>query len=335
MAQEIITPGTPEWFAARKVRITSTDVPAILGVAVSEGRYKESTPYRIAARIKGLLPEEEDQDSDLFFYGTASEQLNSKLYLRAVKKDAQQERSVIVSPGLCLHPEFNWLASTPDGMVYREEGFARPDSDSKTPFADTVKRMCGVWEAKAPIWGRAKWSEGVPLAYKVQVYISMAILGLPWASVSALRPPTVDWADIECDERAKQNMLEVLRAWWDRYIVGDDMPGVEAGDSPLLRDLHRPEPKKTIFLPLALSDAAEELAGKLATIKALEEEAEKLKAELQQHMLAEKAEIALTADGTSGWKFTKQIQQIKAKPATEAGTREVVKFERYTPKEFK
>ena len=81
--------------------------------------------------------------------------------------------------------------------------------------------------------------------------------------------------------------------------------------------------------------AAEELAGKLATIKALEEEAEKLKAELQQHMLAEKAEIALTADGTSGWKFTKQIQQIKAKPATEAGTREVVKFERYTPKEFK
>ena len=330
MAQEIITPGTPEWFAARKVRITSTDVPAILGVAVSEGRYKESTPYRIAARIKGLLPEEEDQDSDLFFYGTASEQLNSKLYLRAVKKDAQQERSVIVSPGLCLHPKFNWLASTPDGMVYRSS-----IGINGVALHEDGPQCAGVWEAKAPIWGRAKWSEGVPLAYKVQVYISMAILGLPWASVSALRPPTVDWADIECDERAKQNMLEVLQAWWDRYIVGDDMPGVEAGDSPLLRDLHRPEPKKTIFLPLALSDAAEELAGKLATIKALEEEAEKLKAELQQHMLAEKAEIALTADGTSGWKFTKQIQQIKAKPATEAGTREVVKFERYTPKESK
>lgn len=310
----VIVPGTPEWFAARKVRITSTDVPALLGVAVSEGRYKESTPYRIAARIKGRLPEEEDQDSDLFFYGTESEQLNSRLYLRAVKRDAQQERSVIVSPGLCLHRTLNWLASTPDGTVHGARG-------------------SGVWEAKAPIWGRAKWSEGVPLAYNVQVHVSMAILGLRWASVSALRPPTVDWADIECNERFMANMLEVLQAWWDRYIVGDDMPGVEAGDSPLLRDLHRPEPKKTIFLPLPLSDAAEDLADKLATIKALEEEADKLKAELQQHMLAEKAEIALTADGKTGWKFTKQIQNVKARPATEASTREVVKFERYTPKE--
>ena len=331
MSGEIIRPGTPEWFAARKVRITSTDVPALLGVAVSEGRYKESTPYRIAARIKGRLPEEEDQDSDLFFYGTESEQLNSRLYLRAVKRDAQQERSVIVSPGLCLHPKLHWLASTPDGMVYRPVGCIGPRTHDA--LAAACEKMSGVWEAKAPIWGRAKWSEGVPLAYNVQVHVSMAILGLHWASVSALRPPTVDWADIECNERFMANMLEVLQAWWDRYIVGDDMPGVEAGDSPLLRDLHRPEPKKTIFLPLSLSDAAEDLADKLATIKALEEDADKLKAQLQQHMLAEKAEIALTADGKTGWKFTKQIQNVKAKPATEASTREVVKFEKYTPKE--
>lgn len=311
----IILPGTPAWFEARRTRITSTDVPALLGVTVDEGRYKDSTPWKIAARIKGMLPPAEDEDSDLFFYGTESEALNAKLYQRAVKRDAQQERSVIVSPGLCKHPAFDWLASTPDGTVIHD----RPD-------------CTGVWEAKAPIYGRRKWSEGVPLAYQVQVSVSMAILGLSWASVSALHPPSVDWADVERNETFIRNMLELLQEWRDRYILKDDMPPAEAGDSSILSDLHKQRPGKTIFLPLALSDDAHTLAEKVATHKALGEEIEGLKARLKQHMMAEQAETAKSQDGEVVFRFYKYEQTIKPKPAVEGGKRTATRFVRVTPK---
>lgn len=327
MTQAIIHPGTPEWLADRATVITSTDTPALLGVTREEGRYKDSTPYKIARRIKiarGLMKGEQESDaddSDLLYAGSASEDLNAKLYERVASRELGSVRRVRrMDANYRRHPQYDWLASTTDGVVVAIPHMSMPGD--------------GVWEAKMPLYGYGKWRDGPPLAYKLQTLVSMAIRSSAWGSISGLRLPVVDWCDIEFDPTAWGRILAHLQAWYERYILQDQMPEAEAGDSGLLADLHRPEPRKTIYLPLAspLDDEAHRLADLKAQAKALDEEIDATAAKIKQHLQQSEAEIAMTHDGTVGWQFRRYIEHRKAKPATEARDVETVKFEAFKPR---
>lgn len=332
---EVIVIGSPLWHETRRRCITGTDCPALLGVTPDEGRYANSTPLKIARRIKiarGLMPgvlEDDEAESDLLYAGTASEDLNAKLYERIASRESGQRRVVLRDHAdFRTHPQFDWLASTTDGLVIHADF-----DDPKTEMSWGLRSGSGVFECKMPIWARNKWRDGAPLAYKLQVTVGMAIRGLEWGSISGLRLPTVDWSDIEFNEATWRKILAFLQDWHARFVLQDQMPDAEAGDIGLLRELHRPTPRKVIFLPPALSDTAHELAELQAQASALESEIKAKKATIQQALQEAGAEIATTADGEVSYRFRRYMQKVKAKPAVEAGEKEATEFERFYAKE--
>lgn len=102
----VIEQRTPEWYAARKGRVTASNVGAILGLA----------PYRNADDVLRAMvreyhgAEREFTGNAATEWGTANEALARAAF--------ELEYGVTVEPAsFVLHPEHDWLGASPDGYV--------------------------------------------------------------------------------------------------------------------------------------------------------------------------------------------------------------------------
>lgn len=246
---EGIKPLSPEWHKYRARRVSGTSVAAILGVS------RFSTPLAEWARITGKM-DRPVVDSPFADWGIRTESFNKAWYEEKTGRRVEHE------PGLYQHPDIDWLCFTPDGLIDRQEvPFARPDF--------------GLWEAKAPSAFKAQdWAEQIPLEYQVQVQVGLEVLGLSWASVSALIQPHLRIFDVERNQRFIDACMERLQRFWIEHVERDIPPEATAAgaDKAALGEL----------APTWPFDVTEAIEQEFAELLEVQAEAKRLKDDIEQ-----------------------------------------------------
>ena len=258
-----IKPLSPEWHKYRAKRISGTSVAGILGVS------RFSTPLSEWARLTGKM-DRPVVDSPFADWGIRTEPFNKAWY------EEETGRLVLHEPGLFQHRSIDWLCFTPDGII-DPDFLVRP-----LPEGSPMEKGRGLWEAKAPSAFKAKdWDDKVPLEYQVQIQIGMEVLGLSWASVSALIQPHLKIVDVERNQRFIDACMERLDTFWSHNVLGDIPPEAtgDAADKAALKGLAPSDP-----LPVteALEREFAEFLKAQAEVKELEKDLDRRKNKLTQ-----------------------------------------------------
>ena len=290
--------GSLEW----RQKITATKAVAIL--APEMGFRAFQTPLEVWCDIMAALrgEESEDQDNAFMRWGRWTERNNRELISREL------DRYVSDSPGMVVDAEFDWLATTPDGVISEAPG----DEGS------------GIWEGKSPsVYKRDDWMDCIPASVLAQLQLNMRTTGFRWGVGSAFLPPSK--ADdvilvhhkIARNEGFIENAVDYLRDWWERYVLADRMPEPtgDERDKKLLSGLH---PRHAQGKSISFSDGLAAQLPKLAEYKAAEKE-NKAKASKIENLI--RAELGDSERGEGGgYAFTWKTSEVNI-PAREASKR--------------
>jgi putative phage-type endonuclease len=180
-------PGSPEWLAERRVGITSTDIPAILGISPwrSEGD--------VAREKMGEDPEPPDAETARRFrLGIAledvvatEEEVEHGIKLRHVRR-------------LLVHPTIPWAMTSLD--------FERVGERTIVEVKTTTSR---------------DWDDGLPEYVEAQVRWQMGVAGYPAAHVAALRfGSQLACFDLDHDPATFDNLVVIATDFRRRLDAG-------------------------------------------------------------------------------------------------------------------
>lgn len=294
--------GTPEWHAARKGKVTGSTAAAILAPGQPGVR---GTPlsewHRITQELAGNEPEavepEADDDADgglqdILDWGSSSEEFHA-LQLRRMGWQVNLNRD------LYIDSERPWLAGTPDGTCYGEDG------------------TTSVLELKAPVHNFSAWRDEAPLGARIQASMYMHLLDTDSAIVSALIPPKPRWHMVLRNDEWESWALAKLDEFWNEHVQKDIPPPVTPceGDVEMLKLVY---PTHQAGVAVRLADDAIVAAAQLEQAKAMKKEAERLESEAKAVILAAigDAEYGVLPDGSG---FTYRTTS-RAEPARDART---------------
>ena len=296
--------GTPEWFAARRGKVTGSTAAAILAPGQTGVR---GTPLSEWMRITKELagedfqspepePEMPDDDgdrlADILAWGSGSEDFHAQL-LRKSGWDVKLNQDLIIST------DRPWLAGTPDGYVQTEDGTE------------------SLLELKAPVHNFAAWREQAPMGARVQASIYMHLTDMDSAVVSALIPPKPRWHTVIRNDDWEAWALDTLDRFWHGHVLADIPPPAMPGEHDLdMLKLIYPEPKAGTAV--RLTDDALAAAAQLEQAKAMKKEAERIEAEAKSIIVAAigDAEYGILPDG-SGFSYR---STNRTEPARDART---------------
>lgn len=206
--------GRDRWLAARRERITASDVAAILG----------EDPYRNALSVYAEKVGAVDvEPTDPMLWGLALEDGIGRRYAEVTGRPV-----VALAPyEMAQHPDIPWLSCTPDRWT---EG---------TPECQAPEAGRGPLQIKAQGIGRAQlWREQPPTTYLIQVQIEMACTGAAWASLAAFlgMGEPLAWTDIVRDDAFLGTAIPQLEAFLLR-VQRRDPPDATDGSSATFRAL--------------------------------------------------------------------------------------------------
>lgn len=234
-----IRQGTPEWLAARRDTIGSSDIPVILG----DSPYKSA--HTLAAEKLGLVSEDIDDESRLRMdIGTLLQPSLLRIYERI------EGRATKASPGWLRHPQIEWATASLDGTA-------------------PVKR---VIEAK---WTNAtRWRSGerVPADVEEQVQWQLFITGWDVADVVALEHGTPRIETIERDDSFIDDILWAATEFHG-YLERGELPPADGSDSTRRTLIKRFPADDGTWLPATddLIEMVRELAAARSDKKTAEE----------------------------------------------------------------
>lgn len=254
-----------EWFEQRKERITGSNVGAILGLS----------PYKKPADVMREMVRAY-HDAEREFKGNPATEWGTHNEPGATK---QMEMLHLDQPvqecGLFIHPEHDWLAASPDGLI-GDRGVA----EIKCPY--------GQRDKTAPLF---KTLEEQP-HYMAQTQIEMACASRDYVEFYQWAP----YGDsIETDHLNQQWLDEnipKLKEFYDAYLIEREMPNA-------LRYL---EPKHKEQSDRLIVEIANEYKSIGETIKKLETKKKDLLAELVERCGERDSEI-------NGHKLTKVVRK--------------------------
>jgi putative phage-type endonuclease len=206
---------TPEWLAARKDTIGSSDIPIIVG----ESTYKSA--HTLAAEKLGLVTTEVDEETqELFDIGNLMQPVLLQIYQR---KTGLRTRS---SEGWRVHPEIPWATASLDGTA-------------------PVKR---VVEAKWSNGARWRSGERVPGDVQAQVQWQLFVVGWDVADVVVMDRGTPRIETIERNDTMIDDLLFFAREFHG-YLERGELPPVDGSESTR-RTLAARHPRDNgVFLP--------------------------------------------------------------------------------------
>lgn len=231
---------TPEWLAARRLTIGSSDIPVIVG----ESPYKSA--YTLAAEKLGLVEEVIDPDTqELMDIGVLMEPVLLQLYER------KTERRVRRASGWRRHRENEWATASLDGEA-------------------PVRRIV---EAK---WAHSKrWRQGerVPGDVVVQVQWQMYVVGWDVADVVVLDQTKPRVEVVERDDALIEDCLLMAREF-RACLERGELPPIDGSESSAQTVRLRYPRDNGVWIPAKpeLSVLAHELAEARATKRIAEDQ---------------------------------------------------------------
>lgn len=290
-------PGTAEW----RQLITASKVPAILNLSPWTSQY--TLWHEMAGNV-----EPDNPDSDLFTWGHCAERSLQDFWLSK-------------------HPGWKFKGST--RAASREIAFTNttlgyPNQatlDAVAVQAGTRGRVRRIVECKVThdlsAWGRPGEEKSVPDHYRAQVIFQMLVSGIYEADVVVLCRGVPEIHRVEWDERIAEAIHQRCTEWWESLEQGVE-PELDYSLSTLktMRGLHPSiEQGVEVVIPDGL---AQEYTRAAMEAKAWKTSYEKAAFRIEQLMLSEHAQYAITHSGE--------------RLASRVASRGVASLRRYTPK---
>tara|TARA_Y100000748_G_C15467564_1_gene477510 strand:- start:44 stop:727 length:684 start_codon:yes stop_codon:yes gene_type:complete len=166
---------TPAWHAARRGKLTASNVSAALGLSPYISR---KTAFR---RAMGL--DKKFVDNNATRWGAANEQNGVLAYKKTTG-------NAVEATGLHVHPTIAWLAGSPDGLVGTD----------------------GLLEVKCPYNGNAIYSS-VPLHYYLQMHVCLEVTGRAWCDYISWSPASYIIYRIRRDNGLHKKLLPYYRVF--------------------------------------------------------------------------------------------------------------------------
>jgi putative phage-type endonuclease len=257
---------TPEWHAARRAGITSTDIPAILGISpwTSEGDVARE-------KMGAEAPEPDAATARRFRLGLALE--------RVVAEEEYHEHGIRLRhvDRLLFDPERPWAMTSLD-------------------FTRVGERT--IVEVKT---GSSKdWANGLPEYVEAQVQWQMGVSGYPRAHVAALRfGNRLECFDLVADPATYAGMIVIAEDFRRRLAAGG--PFAETRESA--RRAWPIDDGTAMIADEEMVEAVEEYQETRRSIAALEEYRDTLAAAIQTRMGP--AALLLGPDWKVSWKRSK------------------------------
>ena len=176
---------SPEWHEARRGKMTASNLGASLGQV---GYVSRPQAFR---RAMGLDTFEGNEATD---WGTLHEENGIKVYEKLT-------RNVVQETGLHVHPEYGWLAGSPDGLVGCD----------------------GLIEVKCPFYKRRPHQD-VPGHYWMQCNALMEITRREWCDYICWTPGGVTIQRIPRDSTTFNWLLPYYANFYAAMKRGDTVP---------------------------------------------------------------------------------------------------------------
>jgi putative phage-type endonuclease len=181
---------TTEWYNQRNNAITASDMPTVLG----ENKYK--SPWTLLLDKCG--------GNEKPFIGNEATKWGNFYEDIAIEKYSQLKDKKVLSFGLLIHPEYQWLGGSPDGIT-----------------TDGI-----LLEVKCPI--RRKIIPGeVPHHYLSQILLNLEICDLEMANYIEFYPAPDDKPDdyqiniveVKRDREWFERSLKPMKDFWDSIVL--------------------------------------------------------------------------------------------------------------------
>lgn len=222
-ALPIPTEGRADWLFKRRDGIGASDVAGILELS------PWATPFSVWA---SKTQELEDEATEAMRWGLRLEDLIIEAF------EAQTDLHVHGRQWLVRHNRHPWAMATLDGLPFESPEIDYEDVyDTLGVFAPGEFEPLGVIEVKTDA-GFGAWSDGVPDHVRIQVMWQMFVTGLTNAWLAVLHGGRrFEVYEVGYDARLAASIFERVSEWRDRYIVGDEIPEPDAGDTKIISEL--------------------------------------------------------------------------------------------------
>lgn len=209
---------SPEWFDARKGRVTGSSVGAILGL--DPNRTREDVLREMVRTYHGYPRE---------FQGNIATQWGVTHEAEALEDFQYATGAEVVKASFCTHDNFPWLGASPDGFVGDDAVL-----EIKCPF--------GLRDATNPAFKTAAEQRH----YYAQMQVQMFVTGRSMCHFWQWTPHDSRLEAVDYDSDYIAEIFPHLEAFYHEYLAAIDAP-----------EAYLEEPRKLIDTPRALQMLAE------------------------------------------------------------------------------
>jgi putative phage-type endonuclease len=219
-----------DWLEWRREGIGGSDAAAVVGLSPF------GNPWTVWADKRGLIPLERPEDRARRA-GRLLEPVVIEWFTEDTGIDVRDRQVAIVRPG------YEWMRATLDGRAYQDS-----DGHQAPPF--------GVVEVKTSNGLDGQWVDGVPLHIVIQAQHQIAVDEAERAYVAVLlRGDSFLWFQIDRDEVAISELMEMEERFWRKNVLGGEPPDVDGSTktAEALRAAFARPSRETTELPATAS----------------------------------------------------------------------------------
>lgn len=223
------TSGRPEWLALRQKGVGATDAAAILG------KHPWRSPIEVYLDKLGMA--EEREPTEAMEMGLELEPVIARRYVKRTGRHLMTLGEYTIAQS----PEHPWAFCSPDRITLEYERLV---------------------ELKAPGFMQYKHfgeegTDDIPEQYLIQCLWSMEIMGLARADLAALiGGQEMKIFHVPHDAEVGRMMVERVGIWWERHIIGKELPEIDATDA-YAQHLAKKFARNTLPIAEAQSEAHE------------------------------------------------------------------------------
>ncbi|WP_436959406.1 YqaJ viral recombinase family protein [Staphylococcus xylosus] len=242
-----------DWLNVRKTGIGGSDVGTILGVN------KWKSPIQLYFEKIGEV-KEPVLDNEYIYWGNVLEDVVAQEFSKRTGKKVRRVNKMF------RHPKYDFMIANIDRSVVGEEALLECKTTSE--------------------FNKDKWEDDeIPSTYLAQVQHYLAITGYKKAYIAVLIGGNrFLWKEIERDEELIKLIIDKEKDFWERYILGDEIPDMDGSDATsefLKRKYH-----ETLDNEKILNSEIETTIEALNAIKAEEKEVRTLKQKYENEIKA-------------------------------------------------